>query len=327
MKHQNLQPKCIMDFTNEDTIYITIPEGRDNDITFLCKFKEYKGNKVTGIVIEATKNPKMYSRDIENAREVSARIEKCGLYGENPVSKRTHYHWFKSTGYAIYPMEYNKESDNADIIKEHPSFGLIGLSRRSSNGTALFGSSIKHSELISLTIRRGEVNRDLNREWYHGKEELIEIEMSANQFAEFITTPNVGSGVPCTIKHVGRTRMPDPIYEDKKTLFSKEFENKMKNISSGLEGNLEILKNILSKKSIGKGDKQEIENLFTKFKSDISSSVPFIESSFVEQMDKTVTEAKSEIEAFVNRRITEEGKKVLLGETGDSAILIDGNKE
>lgn len=52
---------------------------------------------------------------------------------------------------------------------------------------------------------------------------------------------------------------------------------------------------------------------------------PFIENSFVEQMDKTVTEAKGEIEAFITRRLTEEGRKVLLGETGEVQLILDNS--
>ena len=48
--------------------------------------------------------------------------------------------------------------------------------------------------------------------------------------------------------------------------------------------------------------------------------------AIVEQMDKTVTEAKGEIEAFITRRLTEEGRKILLGETGEVQLLLDNPK-
>ena len=115
--------------------------------------------------------------------------------------------------------------------------------------------------------------------------------------------------------------MPEPPYESKKDMFSKEFEIKMKNISNDLTENLKIAKQILAKPSIGKADKEEIIKLFEKFTTNIGSNIPFIEKSFIEQMDKTVTEAKAEIDAFIHRRITDEGRKVLLGETGEQKLI------
>lgn len=311
----NLSPRCITDFTEQDTIYIETG-NKDHKSLKLCQFSRYRGNRVYGVVIN----------DKDNT-EISAHIEKCALYGENPVSGKSYYHWFKKSGFAIYPSEFNKENENAEIIKEHPSFGLVGLSRRNSRGTVLFGSSITHNEIIALTIRRGEVDRHLSREWYHGKEELIEIEMSSNQFAEFITTPNVGSGVPCTIRHFNGNSAPEPPYENRKDMYSKEFEKSMKNLGADLNNSLSIAKTILQKPTINKGDKEELLKLFDKFITSVSSNIPFIENSFVEQMDKTVTEAKGEIEAFITRRLTEEGRKVLLGETGDVKLLLESPKD
>lgn len=323
MKHHNLQPKCITDFTTDDTIYInTKMFDRERPSTFLCQFVAYKGNRVIGRAIESTVNPELYKGHIEHGLEISEPLSNCSLYGENPINHHTCYHHFMSSGYAIYPKDYDKESENADIIKWHPSFGMIRLSRRQSRGTVLFGSSITHNEIIALTISRGEVDRHLNREWYHARNEIIEIEMSSNQFAEFITTPNSGSGIPCTIRHLNHDRMPEPPFESRVDMFSKEFKNNMSNLGNDLNNNLTIAKSILSKNSINKGDKEELIRLFDSLIDNIKSSIPFVEKSFVEQMDKTIVEAKAEIEAFVNRRITEEGRKALLGENSDVKIFL-----
>lgn len=316
----NLNAKCITEFTPEDTIYIR-KAGKNNSHVYLCKFVSYRSNKVTGIAISTEVNPKLHEHEINSGLEITASIDNCSLYGQNPVDGRTYYHWFMPSGYAIYPKDFGNTEENSELIKEHPSFGMVRLSRRNSRGTVLFGSSITHNEIIAITIAKGNVDRDLNREWYHAGDELVEIEMSANQFAEFITTPNTGSGIPCTLRHVGRERMPEPPYESKKDMFSREFEIKMKNISSDLTENLKIAKQILEKPSIGKGDREELIKLFEKFISNVGSNIPFMEKSFVEQMDKTVTEAKAEIDAFIHRRITDEGRKVLLGESGEQKLI------
>lgn len=330
MAIENLSPKFIMDFTEEDTIYISRETGSGNNKqsrTYLCKFKEYKGNRVIATAVSVDINPEIHKHEIEQGLELSAHIEKCALYGENPLSGKKYYHWFKASGYAIYPQEYDKVGENATVINEHPSFGLVRLTRRNSRGVVLFGSSITHNEIIALTISTAKIDRHLSRDWFHAKKEVIEIELSATQFAEFITTPNSGSGTPCTIRHNNGMMIPEPPYESTIEKYSDEFKQSMKNISSDLNQNVEILKAILAKPSTTKGDKEEIMRLFIKFTDYLSSTVPFIEKSFVEQMDKTVTEAKGEIEAFITRRITEEGRNALLGAGGDAQIFLQTPKD
>ena len=69
---------------------------------------------------------------------------------------------------------------------------------RSSHASALFGSSIKHKDTIRLEISHGELERGLNHDWYHANKCIVECEMSQSQFAEAITSMNMGDGVPVT---------------------------------------------------------------------------------------------------------------------------------
>lgn len=93
----------------------------------------------------------------------------------------------------------------------HPSFGMLSFSRAHGGHSNLFGSSIQHRDTIHMVLKEGTVSRDLNEDWYFGGPEIVEVEMSQSQFAELITSMNMGSGVPCTIKfikgHLNR-RMP-----------------------------------------------------------------------------------------------------------------------
>lgn len=88
----------------------------------------------------------------------------------------------------------------------HPSFGLVGFSRASVCGMRshrMFGSAIgKHFNIVHLEIRRAEQHHHLSRDRFHGREELIRVELSEAQFASLLTNMNSGSGVPCTILYV-----------------------------------------------------------------------------------------------------------------------------
>src|SRR5271157_2285441 len=86
-------------------------------------------------------------------------------------------------------------------VEKHPSYGMVGINRSQSSGTYLFGSIQKHHSFITLTIKHAEVARHLANDWYHADSlPIVEIEMSHTQFAELITSPGIGDGVPCTIR-------------------------------------------------------------------------------------------------------------------------------
>lgn len=189
--------------------------------------------------------------------------------------------------------------------EQHASFGLIGFSRVStSKGQNFFGSSIRSSHYVELHIRRAERVRNLATYWYHGREELIEIRLSPNQFAELLTTMNVGSGVPCTLQYVVGEKQPECPSVDQRTKFEMEFAEDVKGTLAQAERLVSDIKIALTNKaSIGKKERAEIAKQLELLVGHISNGMPFIQSSFNEAMDKTVTEAKSEVESFVNAKI------------------------
>ena len=82
---------------------------------------------------------------------------------------------------------------DGDIVTTHPSFGIAKFSRHScSHPQSLFGSSIGHENTITLTISRADhIRSDSSYDRYYEKGQIIEVEMSAAQFAEMITTMNM----------------------------------------------------------------------------------------------------------------------------------------
>jgi len=94
------------------------------------------------------------------------------------------------------------------VTIEHESFAMLGITRSScSFSQNLFGSSIQHSHTIRLKIAPAKIDRMLNRDWFHANTKpYIEVEMSYSQFAEAITSMNVGDGVPVTLRRLdGKT--------------------------------------------------------------------------------------------------------------------------
>jgi len=193
-------------------------------------------------------------------------------------------------------------SDSKDV---HPSYGMVGLSRITcSQSVNLFGSSIEHSNTVRLRIKTGEVARDLNRDWYRGQKELIEIELSPTQYSEMITSFNMGDGVPCTIRHINRKRVEDPPEVKQRQIFEEEFRKDVYKIKDMCENGVEEIQNILLRKGgITVAERREIANKISMLMRDINSNLPFVQRSFNESIDKTVLEAKGEVEAFVINKV------------------------
>lgn len=109
--------------------------------------------------------------------------------------------------------------------ERHESYGQVSFNRISCTPPLdLYGSNLKHGNIISLSIRRSTKNRNLNRDTYYGGEEIVEVKLSSAQFAELLTSLNVGSGVPCTISHIFYNPMAECPETSQRQLNEDEFK-------------------------------------------------------------------------------------------------------
>lgn len=193
---------------------------------------------------------------------------------------------------------------------QHESYGLVGLYRHQHGGgkTRLFGSSLEnHYDTIVLRLHRAKRVHSLARDWYHtdGRIPVVEIELSAAQFAEMITTPNTGDGVPCTIRNVEGRRMADVPEGDKTEAVKvrEDFRKQMAGYADAIDKLRGEAAEILGKKSLTQADRQAVLGILDKARQDMRSNVPFIMSSFEEASEKVVSSAKAEIDAAMTRTI------------------------
>lgn len=197
-------------------------------------------------------------------------------------------------------------------ITTHPSFGMLQITRVTGcGGRPLYGSSLRHHNLIALRILRSKVGRSLNRDWYYGHDELIEVYLSSTQFAEAITNMNT-SGTPCTITTVAGERMADcPMPEDARTQFREEFAARMRKTMDRVTKVADGLDAVLAKKAINNADRDFIRSALAAVRMELGSNAPFVHEQFDEAMDKTVHEAKGEVEAFIQTKIHRAGLDAL----------------
>lgn len=201
--------------------------------------------------------------------------------------------------------ERNVEDGIIGIKTSHPAYGTISFNRAYGTKTALFGSSIEHSSTITLEVKHAEIERGMSKDWIFGNKPIVEVEMSYSQFAEAITSFGCGTGIPCTIRYTEKDgQIPKCDFVSKRKQFINEFKGQTDKAMEESKGLInEIADLFSSKKTLTKADKENILKKLDKLNSDIGSNIGFIADQFNEQMEKTVMEAKGEIESFCQNKI------------------------
>lgn len=201
--------------------------------------------------------------------------------------------------------DYKVEETKFGTKTSHPSYGTLAFSRRTGGATPLFGSSIEHRDTIAMTLYHADITRDLHRDSIYGYKKIAEVEMSYSQFAEAITSMNMGGEVPVTIRWTEKDgRIPACDFVNKREQFADEFKE---HVSKAMDDSKNLIKEVSElfnqKKTLTKADKENIMGKLLKLSQNIGCNMDFIADQFNEQMDKTVMEAKGEIEAFCQNKI------------------------
>lgn len=235
-----------------------------------------------------------------------------------------HKTYVEEFDYSNENFYYDKQSDQLGESVSHPAYGMIGFNRRTgSRGETLFGSSIEHRDTITVTIRTGQITRGLNTDWYHGNDEIIEVEMSYAQFADSITSLNVGTGVPCTIRfQKGVGAIPSPDFVNKRDQYTKELKDALnENAADAKAIYHKIAELFATKSSISKGDRETILKDISSLINSFDSHAAFTFKQFQEQMDQTIHEAKCEVEAFTQNKLLSIAQQALVEHRDDLAKL------
>lgn len=200
----------------------------------------------------------------------------------------------------------------------HPSYGMVQLSRRQGS-PRLFGSALEsHQSYVTLSVRKASLIRGPHGDRYYGslRGDIIEVDLSAAQFAEMLTTMNVGMGVPCTISLVDMERVePPPVIPTEAQSVRDGFRESLTAFAKGLPGKAKKVREILAKKTINKEDKAEVAGVIDGVIRELTDNAPFIIDMFREATERIMTAAKSEADAWLTNVINQAGLKAL-GEAG-----------
>lgn len=223
------------------------------------------------------------------------------------------------------PDKWSKftEKGVAGTGESHPSYGTFSISR--SNGdTNLFDSTVRHRSFITIKIHPATKYRDDAQERVIGGiETLAEVWMTEAQFSQAVSQPNMGSGVPCTLRHVSgdepyegvRWGRPMPPEDDQ---FLVKYTNEAKAYTDRAtqavaEANT-ILKQLLSgelkptKANLGLASKQ-----LESAQRQVNSNLPYALKQAQEGIEDAYSKAVVNFEAYVGHRTRGLGEGVLAG--------------
>lgn len=223
--------------------------------------------------------------------------------------------------------------DNADVYR-HPAYGQISVSRASTGGEGmpLYGSALRHSEVVILRIYESEVQRSLHREWHHAGRQHIEVVMSEAQWATFVSSFNMGDGVPCTIEFAdGKPvdKMPWGGVAGRES-YVEEFSETVGRATDRLAKLKASLAKARAAGKVGKRELEALEHELMLAVQDLQANLPYVQKSFEEAVENTVEQGRAEIHAAQLNAINRTGLLALAASMTDeekARVLAAGNQK
>ena len=196
----------------------------------------------------------------------------------------------------------------SEETKSKDYMGMISWHRTSCGSPQdLFGTEVKTDHPITVRICHAEEARDLCRDWFFPRKEIIEVDLSPIQWAELLTSGNT-NGVPCTIRRINGEIMSKPDASEIKEHYDKEinehfdaFDDAFKKVADVLKAQIDTNKP-MSRKSL-----EELLKNVEALRTGTVANVNFVKESFKEDMERIVTKGKAEFNAYVENRLIEIG--------------------
>jgi len=102
--------------------------------------------------------------------------------------------------------------------------------------------------------------------------------------------------------------MEDPPETQQRQIFEDEFKADMQKVGNKISSAIGKAEDLLSTKgNVKVSDRKEIISLLKSIAQDINYNMPFVQTQFNKAIDKTILEAKGEVEGFIQNKITSLG--------------------
>jgi hypothetical protein len=186
----------------------------------------------------------------------------------------------------------------------HPAFAMIGASRVSGS-TPLFGSDFIHHNYIRVRIANASLNRNTSHDWYHAESTpYIEVSLSEAQWATFVSSMNVGDGVPCTLNSLNGSDVPSiPNPKQRKDQSVSEVKECIENALASVS----TLREKIQAMTASKKQKDSLLDEVYHVEMNIRQNAPCMMECFDEHMEKTIEKAKIEVNAYATSHLMQLG--------------------
>jgi hypothetical protein len=188
--------------------------------------------------------------------------------------------------------------------EEHPAYGMIAINKIQLGGYKskhrFFGSDLDdHYSAIRIRIGHGARVRGTGHDYYRATDRIIEVDLTSSQFADMLTCMNVGDGVPCTIRQINNDTMPElPVTKTTADRSRDDLQRTAKNIAVNAKALIRKMESVFTG-AVTKKDKIDLLADLRRVVQEIESNIPFVLTTFQEAVNTTVSQAKSEVSAFV----------------------------
>lgn len=181
----------------------------------------------------------------------------------------------------------------------HPAFGVAVVTRGHGNGTALFQSDVLHNDTITLSINRATRGRDLNHDWVHPEDTLVEVQMSLAQWGALVSSIGIGSGVPVTIRSTeSNRRVPDLPFAPRIAASLGEVKGSVQKLLAQTKDTLADLTSAIEEKRGVKAVREALrKHHFTIHNAEANAA--YAVTSMAEAAEGVVSQAKADIEAHI----------------------------
>lgn len=206
-----------------------------------------------------------------------------------------------------------------ESVARHPAFVQIGAYRSQGGHTPLYDSDFTHNAMITIRVSKSELHRNLGRDWHFGREEIMEIAMSEAQWATFVSSLNMGSGVPATLRQFNGEIIPGlPKPLSRANQFGEEVR---KTLDSSI-ASLDKLAAAVEAMGLPKGKVAAIQSEISMARMQLHSNVPYAATMFDEHVETGIEKAKAEIHGYMTSVVQRAGLESLTG--GVLPLAIEG---
>lgn len=211
-------------------------------------------------------------------------------------------------------MEYSNDKDEGlgEKMINAENEVVVSFTRfSSSKGMRLFGSSVPSNAGVTLSISTAQTYRGFGKSRHGDHKKIIEVVLTPAQLSELITTMNIGCGVPGTMTYKDGKDYPIPDSPTENELINREYQKHMKEVFVKVEGYIVNLRNLLKLPNVSKKNINNALNDLEGMKRELVQNMPFMHHCFAESMERTVQEAKAEVDHFITGALSQLPAEVL----------------